>query len=136
PPAPPPAARAPVPSGNLALATAQDLRQRARYPRSSQPLRKGDEDPILRDRTVTRSAFPGPDGEDPALTAFPDQVSFEPPDAVILYAYLTAAGTRVPAQSIAAEVSDDAGRQLARVEYADDGIDPDRQAGDLVYTAR
>jgi hypothetical protein len=131
----PDATHAPFPEGSLALATAQDLRQRARYPRSSQPLREG-EDPIVRDREVSRNAFPGPNGEDPALTAFPDQVSFEPPDPVVLYAYLTTAETRVPARSIEAEILDDGGRRLARVVYADDGVAPDRAAGDHVYTAR
>ena len=55
---------------------------------------------------------------------------------MILYAYLTTGETRVPARSIEAEVLDDTGRRLARVVYTDDGVDPDREAGDRVYTAR
>jgi hypothetical protein len=125
-----------APEGRLAAMTAQDLRQRARYPRSSQPLRDGDKDPILRDYEVSHSAFPGPNGEDPALTAFPDQVNFEHPEPITLYAYLTTAGARVAARSIEAEVIDDASQRLARLSFADDGVDPDRHAGDLVYSAR
>ena len=37
----------------------------------------------------------GPNGEDPTLVVFPDQISFEAPDPVLLYAYLSVNGTRV-----------------------------------------
>src|SRR5579862_8184905 len=107
-------ADAPVPAAperRLALASAQDLRQRARYPRSSQPIRDGDEDPIVRDHTVSRSAFSGPNGDDPVLTAFPEQISFEPGDAVTLYAYLTVGDQRIAARSIEADLIDDHGRE-------------------------
>jgi len=124
------------PQTSLAQMAAQDLRQRARYPHSSQPLREGQPDPILRDREVSRNVFPGPNGEEPSLTVYPDQVSFEHPEPIILYAYLTSGDKRVPAKSIEGDVVNARGEHLARIEYNDSALDADREAGDLVYTAR
>jgi hypothetical protein len=137
----PEATRAPSPSPrepkvNLALVTAQENRLRARYPHSSQPLRADEVDPILRDRQPSQSEFPGPDGQQPTLVVFPDQVSFEHPDPIVLYAFLRSGEARVPAQSMKGEILDALGRSLARLEYNDAGLGADREAGDLVYTAR
>jgi hypothetical protein len=120
---------------SLARTTADDYRARARYPRWSQPLPEGD-DPLLRDRQVSPVTSAGPNGDDPTLTVFPDQVSFEAPDSVLLYAFLSAGGQRIAADSIRATVESAEGQQIGEVVYKDDGSDGDLMAGDGIYTAR
>ena len=127
---PPPTAKP-----NLALAAARENRLRARYPHSSQPLQAGQPDPILRDREPSHATFAGPNGEDPTLVVYPEQVSFERSDPIVVYAYLTEGNTRVPAQHIDGEVVDARGHTVAQLEYNDQALNADRAAGDLVYTA-
>jgi hypothetical protein len=132
------AANTPRPTArpDLALAAARENRARARYPHSSQPLQADQPDPLLRDREPSHATFSGPNGEDPTLVVFPEQVSFERADPVVLYAYLTDRDTRVAAQRIDGEVVDARGRTVAQLEYNDQALNADRAAGDLVYTAR
>jgi hypothetical protein len=120
---------------SLTRTTADDYRQRARYPRWSQPLDAG-EDPLLRDRQVSPVTSAGPNGEEPTLTVFPEQVSFEAPDAVLLYAFLSVGGQRTAADSIHATVENAEGQTIGEVVYRDDGSDGDVIAGDGLYTAR
>jgi hypothetical protein len=120
---------------SLARTTVDDYRQRARYPRWSQPLAEG-EDPLLRDRTVSPVTSAGPDGAEPTLTVFPDQVSFESPRSVLLYAYLSAGGQRIAADSIRGSVVSEAEQPIGEIVYNDEGRDGDQVAGDYVYTAR
>ena len=120
---------------SLTRTTADDYRQRARYPRWSQPLDVG-EDPLLRDRQVSPVTSTGPNGEEPTLTVFPEQVSFEAPDAVLLYAFLSVGGQRTAADSIHATVENAEGQTIGEVVYRDDGSDGDVIAGDGIYTAR
>jgi hypothetical protein len=128
----------PLPDGvtamSLAHTTADDYRQRARYPRWSQPLTDG-EDPLLRDRQVSPVSSSGPGGTDPTLTVFPDQVSFESPEPVVLYAYLSAGGQRIAADEIRATIISEDGQPVAEIEYRDDGGGGDLLAGDGIYTA-
>jgi hypothetical protein len=118
----------------LADRAADDYRRLAQYPPWSHPFMG--EDPILRDRHISPAMVGGPDGEDPVLIAFPDQLSFEAPEPVLLYAYLAVGGVAVPASSITATISSEAQQPLAALTFRDDGSDGDQIAGDYIYTAR
>ena len=119
---------------NLARLTADEYRQRARYPRSSAPIAPG-ADPVLRKYEVSRNAFPGPGGQEPSLTVYPAAVSFEPPGAMVMYAYLTFNGELVPAQDLRGDITDQSGKTLAVLDWNDAGRDADGTAGDLIYSA-
>ena len=88
---------------SIANATAEDYRQRARFPRSSQPITDG-VDPIARDREVTHDRSMGPEGSDPTLVTYPARTSFEAPNVIVLYAYLLRDHRKVDARSITGEV--------------------------------
>jgi uncharacterized protein DUF4784 len=134
--APTPASQAaPAERPNLAAVAAQEYRQQARFPRWSRPIGDPADDPILRDRAVSANRFPGPEGADPALVVFADKVSFEQPDAAVLYAYLSVQDQPVPARRIEGAVVTAQGTPLAPVDYVDDGSGADAQAGDAIYTA-
>jgi len=120
---------------SLGLQAAEEYRKQAQYPPWSHPLADG-EDPILRDREVSPITAAGPNGEEPVLTVFPDQVSFEAPDAVTLYAFLTVGDERVPAEEITAVVVAEDQRPVWTLGYRDDGEGGDAAAGDLIYTGR
>jgi hypothetical protein len=130
-----PASPTPAALTTLAHAAADDYRRQARYPPSSRPIEAGAQDPILRDREVSQNTFPGPGGRDPALTVFPAHVSFESPDAVVLYAYLSLAGQRVAAARIDGAVVTPDGRTVAQLSYHDDGQGADTASGDALFTA-
>jgi hypothetical protein len=130
---PPPSSEQSV--AGLASTTAAEYRHRARFPRWSQPIEEGGEDPIVRDRQVSANSFRGADGAEPALTVFPERVSFEDPDDVVLYAYLSEEDAIIPARLIEAEIVDGQGQAVARVLYRDDGQGADARAADGVYTA-
>ena len=66
---------------------------------------------------------------------FPERGSSEHPDPVVLYAFLSEANKRVPAQRIEAEVVDGHGSTLARLTYHDDGQGADSAPGDVLYMA-
>lgn len=119
---------------SIARLAADDYRRRARYPRSSQPLADGD-DPILRDRQVSPIHGRGEGGAEPVLTVFPERVSFEDPESVRLYAFLSAGGERVPAAGIIAELQTESLAPLGPVGFRDDGLGGDGVAGDALYTA-
>ena len=91
---------------------------------------------MLRSREVSRNAFPGPGGQEPSLTVYPAEVSFERPDPIVIYAYLTFNGERIPPQEITGDVADQSGHPLAALEWNDSGRDADAVAGDLIYSAR
>jgi hypothetical protein len=155
-PAPPPAAHAtPPPTGSpaatvaaddalpgqpqvvaLARRAADDYRALAQYPPWSRPFNDEGEDPILRDRLVSPVTAAGPDGAEPTLVVFPDQVGFEAPDAVLLYAYLSVGDARVGANAITGTITSEALQPLAALTYVDDGSNGDRVAGDYLYSAR
>ena len=120
----------------LARQAADDYRARAQYPPWSHPFNEEGEDPILRDRLVSPVIAAGPEGEEPTLVVFPDQVSFEAPDAVLLYAYLSVNQARVPAAAISGAITSEDLQPLAALTYTDAGSGGDRVAGDYVYTAR
>jgi hypothetical protein len=120
----------------LARQAAGGYREQAQYPPWSRPFSDEGEDPILRDRLVSPVTGAGPDGAEPILVVFPDQVSFESPDPVLLYAYLSVNDSRVPAASITATITSEDLQPLAPLVYSDDGANGDRMAGDYLYTAR
>jgi len=120
---------------SLAGKAASDYRERARLPRWTQPLRADEADPIAREREVTPISAAGPQGAEPLLTVFPASVSFEVPDPVIVYAYLSIAGTPAPAQEIRGTVLTETLAPLGEFAYLDDGMPPDLQAGDGIGSA-
>jgi len=115
---------------------AADYRRQAQYPPWSRPFNEEGEDPILRDRMVSPITAAGPDGAQPILVVFPQETSFEVPDPVLLYAYLSVNDTRVPAASIAGTLLTGDLQPLAELAYTDDGTGGDQVAGDFLYTAR
>jgi len=114
---------------------ADEYRRLAQYPPWSRPFGEEGEDPILRDRMVSPITAAGPNGEDPTLVVFPEQVSFEAPESVRLFAYLTVNGELVPANRITGVVTTESLQPLAELAYGDDGRDGDPRPGDHVYTA-
>src|SRR6185369_13080372 len=138
-PEPPSAARRPGrPLGvapALAAQAAEDYRQRARYPRSSTPLRADEPDPILRDREVTPVRGRGPHGEEPTLVVYPERSSFAEPEPVVLHAVLMRGDRPVPALQITGQVLTESGQVLGELTYADDGGAFDARALDDVSTA-
>jgi hypothetical protein len=118
----------------LAKTAAEDYRQRARFPPWAHPLEEG-EDPLLRDRQVSPITSRGPRGEEPAITVFPDQVGFEGPEPVKLYAYLSVNGQRAPAREVRGVVLTEDMQEIGGVVYRDDGDGGDATANDYLYTA-
>lgn len=120
----------------LARQAADEYRQQAQYPPWSHPFPAEGEDPILRDREVSPITAAGPNGEEPVLTVFPDQVGFEAPDPVVLYAFLSVAGSRIPAAQISGVITGENLVPRVALTYRDDGGNGDRIAGDYIYTTR
>ncbi len=121
---------------SLGHQAANEYRRLSQYPPWSRPFNEEGEDPILRDRAVSPVSSAGPNGEQPILVVFPDQVGFEAPDAVLLYAYLSVDGNRVPAASISGTIMSENLQPLATLAYSDDGTGGDRVPGDAIYSAR
>lgn len=79
--------------GNLAEHAAAQYRDQARYPAWSQPVPKGQFDPVAAERTPTRQSLPGPNGAGPRLEVWSDALRFEQGDEVGLRARLIPAGS-------------------------------------------
>lgn len=121
----------------LARSAAGDYLQAARYPASSRPVPAGRPDPVLAARTPQPHSLAGPDGTTPRLEVWPARVGFVAPEPVVLYAALRGAEGRALAGAVVTgRVLDPSGAELGRVTYADDGVGPDRRAGDGVYSGR
>jgi hypothetical protein len=120
----------------LGLQAAEEYRRQAQFPPWSRPLADEGEDPILRDREVSLISAAGPEGAEPILTVFPDQVGFEAPDPVTLYAFLSIAGSRIPAARITSVITGENLAPLVSLLYRDDGAGGDALAGDYIYSAR
>jgi hypothetical protein len=118
----------------LGASAANEYRKLARLPESTRAL-EGDADPVAESREVTPAHAAGPNGADPALTAFPSQVSYEAPERVVLYAFFTSGGRNVPAESLGAELLSERRGSVAKLVMNDEGRDGDETAGDLVYSA-
>ncbi len=122
----------PLPAG-LTSSAARDYRLRARFPESSHPIEG--EDPIARERTPQPASQPGPGGAGPTLTVLLSQVSYEAPEPVFVYAYLSRDGQRVGAERVWAAFVHETAGEVARVELEDSGDAVDGEAGDRIYTA-
>src|SRR5262249_11722546 len=109
--------RGAIPPGSVARATADEYRRRARYPRSSQPLAQEDEDPVLRERTLSPVTMRGPHGEEPAITVMPAQVGFESPEPAVLLAYLTVGDRTAPAREVRGTVVTESQQPITELEY-------------------
>ncbi len=115
--------------------TARAYREQARYPESSWPLRDGQADQIKAERTPSVVTSGGQDGT-PELALWNAEVTFQAPGDVDLFATLTQAARTVRVERLGALVSDESGQVVAKAVYADDGLGPDRVAGDGTYSAR
>jgi hypothetical protein len=69
------------------------------------------------------------------LEVFPQQVGFESPEPVVLHAVLSVGGRPVRAREIRATVLTEQQESVATLEYNDDGVGGDAEAGDRLYTA-
>ena len=122
--------------GQLALETAREYREQARYPESSHVLKVGEADPIRAKRTPTKQSRRGPDGTGPELAVWASAVSVEVGKPIDLFAEVASGGQPVLPLEMTAEIAGPAGEIVAQVPYHDDGRTPDRRAGDGVWSAR
>jgi hypothetical protein len=113
----------------------EDYRRRSEFPPSSRPV-ESPQDPILAEREISPVSAGGPEGEEPLLTVFPEQLVFEFPDSAVIFAYLTAGGQRVAAQSMEGTLLTEDLQEVGTVLFRDDGEGGDAMAGDFLYTAR
>ena len=67
---------------------------------------------------------------------YPAAVSFAAPDPIVMYAYLTFNGERIPVQELSGDVADQSGHKLAVLDWNDAGRGGDAAAGDLIYGAQ
>lgn len=117
---------------DFSLRTAADYRRRARFPESSHPIEGAD--PIQRERTPEPASQGGAQGAEPILTAILSEVNYEAPEPVVIYAYLTEEGGRVPAAEIRARLIHETHGQAAELELNDSGGAGDDIPGDYVYS--
>ena len=122
------------PAAWIAVETAKDYRERARYPESSRALQGGEEDPVKAKRTPTRQSLQAPDGS--ALSVWASAVSVEAPAPIDLFASFDGRGKAAAVEAVTAEIANAEGGVVAEVIYKDDGQGADRRAGDGVYSAR
>jgi hypothetical protein len=121
-------------AGWLSRETAKQYRELARYPESSRALAAGEADPVVASRASSRVTVRGLEGQGPALAVWSGKVSFEPGQAIELFAALDQPAGRGAA--VSGEIVDAAGSILATVEFADDGLAPDRRKEDGLFAAR
>jgi hypothetical protein len=131
-----PAAAQPLPKpGALALETAREYREQARYPESSRALKVGEADPVRAKRTPTKQSRRGPDGAGPELSVWASAVSVEIGKPIDLFAEFLTVEPILPLE-VRAEIAGPAGEIVAQVAYHDDGRTPDRRAADGIWSAR
>ena len=122
--------------GALALETAREYREQARYPASSRALKVGEADPVRAKRTPTKQSRRGPDGAGPELSVWASAVSVEVGKPIDLFAEIASGGKPTLPLEVTAEIAGPAGEIVAQVPYHDDGRTPDRRANDGVWSAR
>lgn len=127
-------------SSNLALETAREYRERARYPESSRALKVGEADPVREKRTPTKQSRRGPEGKGPELSVWASSVSVEVGKPIDLFAELLSPGNPVLPLEITAEIAGPDGEIVTQVVYRDDGRGDgrgaDRRANDGIWSAR
>lgn len=116
----------------LALETARDYRERARFPESSRALEAAEADPVKTKRTPTYQTTRGPEGRGAALSVWAGAVSFERGRPIDLFATVEEG----VALEVTGEIVGEAGNLVAQVRYRDDGKGSDAKAGDGVWSAR
>lgn len=121
--------------GALALETAREYREQARYPESSRALKVGESDPVRTKRAPTKQSRRGPDGKGPELSVWASAVSVEVGKPIDLFAEFLTVEPILPLE-VAAEIAGPAGEIVAQVSYRDDGRTPDRRANDGIWSAR
>ena len=121
--------------GALALETAREYREQARYPESSHVIKAGEADPVRAKRTPTKQSRRGPEGAGPELSVWASAVSIEVGKPIDLFAELLADRPSLPLE-VAGEIAGPAGEIVAAVTYRDDGRTPDRRANDGIWSAR
>src|SRR5262245_9526207 len=119
----------------LTAGAAESYRERARFPPSSQPIPDEQADPVAAEREVTPVYERGRKGEEPTLTVFPAQVSFESPEPAVVYARLTRGGEVVRAGDVRGTLLTPELQPLGELVYVDDGTNGDPVAGDGTWTA-
>jgi hypothetical protein len=122
--------------GELALQTAREYREQARYPESSRALKVGEEDPVRAKRTPTKQSRRGPEGAGPELSVWASAVSVEVGKPIDLFAEILTSGQPVLPLELSAEIAGPNGEIVANLAYHDDGRAPDRNANDGVWSAR
>ena len=122
--------------GALALETAREYREQARYPESSRALKVGEEDPVRVKRTPTKQSRRGPEGAGPELAVWASAVSVEVGKPIDLFAEILAGGKPSLPLEMTAEIAGPAGEIVAHVTYRDDGRTPDLRAADGVWSTR
>lgn len=122
--------------GALALETAREYREQARYPESSRALKAGEEDPVRVKRTPTKQSRRGPEGAGPELAVWASAVSVEVGRPIDLFAEILTGGKPALPLEVSAEIAGPAGEIVAQVAYRDDGRTPDRRANDGIWSAR
>lgn len=130
-----PVVAAAQPATRIFEETAASYREQARYPRHSWALEQGQADPVRAERLPSRLSARGPQGEEPVLTVWAGQVSYEAGEPVALYATLTAAGA-AQAADLRAEIVSEGGEIVATALYRDDGEGADQHRGDGIYSAQ
>lgn len=121
--------------GALALETAREYREQARYPESSRALKVGEADPVRVKRTPTKQSRRGPEGAGPELSVWASAVSVEVGKPIDLFAEFLTVEPILPLE-VRAEIAGPAGEIVAQVAYRDDGRTPDRRANDGIWSAR
>jgi hypothetical protein len=111
----------------------EDYKKRAAYPPESKPITQ-EQDPLLSDREVSPISAGGPDGEDPILTVFPEQVSFEAGETPRIFAHLAVGGQKVAAREITGTVFTHEMVPVGELAFRDDGREGDAEPSDNVYT--
>ncbi len=118
---------------------AADLRQKARFPKTSRRI-EDNVNPIVATRAVKERLSPPRQGRTPTLVVFSSSLSYEAPSPIILFAkfirdYPKDWSTRTDGE-IAGELLNDENQVVAQVDFLDDGEGRDIEAHDGVFTTR
>lgn len=116
----------------LAAEAAADYLEKARYPEHSKALPAGAMDPLREERRVQPITVRARDKSGASLSVWSTELSYLSGQAPVLRA--VAAGFQPT--GLTGEIADASGRVYGRLVFHDDGVSPDRVAGDGVYSAR
>lgn len=134
---------------DLAAHAAQNYRAQARYPAWSQPVAKGQADPVRAKREVTRQTLPRETGD--GLTVWPGAMRYERGDVAYIHAQLTSAeaegsdadslvitrpADRLAKWKMSATVAGHLSGHIADIVFRDDGKAGDQKARDGIYTGQ